>query len=248
MPLARLAGELQHAVACRPRRGMLFFQIPPQPCVRAGAAKISASRSPSPTPSTPEGTILSPGLSRAHRRTRRQRRPLSSGRRASRASLARSGRQTLDEGGRGQDDARGSDNGSVLCRVGVALHLAGAPHRDGLQRESSAPANPRLDAQSRTSGLSSPIILIVSRRPTFSTSRCTVSREVARHAQVQRQPHDPERHRDNGQRALQVPGAGDRGETTTAISRIVTLAAIVREVESLARSSGTCVIAAAREP
>jgi hypothetical protein len=38
------------------------------------------------------------------------------------------------------------------------------------------------------------------------------------------------------------------GDTATAISKMVTLAAMDREVESLARSSGTCVIAADREP
>jgi hypothetical protein len=38
------------------------------------------------------------------------------------------------------------------------------------------------------------------------------------------------------------------GETTTAIRRIVRLDAAILEVESLARSSGSCVIAADSDP
>ena len=81
-----------------------------------------------------------------------------------------------------------------------------------------------------------------------STSRCTASREVAKHQRYSASPITAKTTVVIVSERCRSSEPSICGETTTAIRRMVRLAETAREDESLARSSGSCVIAAASDP
>ena len=92
-------------------------------------------------------------------------------------------------------------------------------------------------------------IATVSRRLTFAAPRSTVSRAVTKHHRYSASPTTANDDGGDRQRALQVAGAGDLGGDDDRDQQDRQAGGDAsRAVESLARSSGSCVIAAASEP
>jgi hypothetical protein len=103
-------------------------------------------------------------------------------------------------------------------------------------------------AHSRTSGRFVRSICAVCRTPAVGARRRTASRDVAKHTTYSTSPMAAKMRVVMVSEPCRSPECSICGATATAMSRIVRLAAITREVDSFARAFGSWVIAADREP